>query len=209
MLTRAMDAAKYCRYCGRPQNHPEAKMPPKVQGRKSARKQLVLEPNEPMAFVRELKATPIHFLDGQMIPCGYCFSNWATEWDHLLPRAYRTRGANKSTNLYPSCHRCNLLASDHVFDSLEAKRDFVQRRLKERHEWDYGEGIGNGQNRKIKAVRLWERPKGRKIQIEARKQSGAPRRSILKSIAQGETVPLRPDMPGGVAIGEIEQRDSA
>lgn len=53
------------------------------------------------------------------IICGYCLDAWATEYDHLVPVAFRYD--NSPENLFPSCHRCNLLAGSKVFDSIEEK----------------------------------------------------------------------------------------
>ena len=66
-------------------------------------------------------------------PCGYCFQNWATGYDHLMPLV--AGGTNQEENLYPCCRRCNSLASCLIFKTIEAKRDYVQRELRERGEW--------------------------------------------------------------------------
>jgi hypothetical protein len=63
-------------------------------------------------------------------PCGYCFSRWATCWDHLLPYSYRPN--NSKSNLFPSCTRCNLVLSNKMFASLEEKREYVRSVLAER-----------------------------------------------------------------------------
>jgi uncharacterized membrane protein len=63
-------------------------------------------------------------------PCGYCFSRWATGWDHLIPYAFRPD--DSQSNLYPSCKRCNSISGALVFDSIEEKREYVQARLEKR-----------------------------------------------------------------------------
>lgn len=62
-------------------------------------------------------------------PCGYCFSQWATVWDHIIPFSYG--GRTIDDNLYPSCRACNAIASDKVFDSIEEKRNYI---MKHRHQ---------------------------------------------------------------------------
>lgn len=68
-----------------------------------------------------------------LTPCGYCFQDWAVLWDHLVPCV--AGGRNSSSNLYPSCARCNGILGDKMFDSLEAKRGWMQDELKRREEW--------------------------------------------------------------------------
>jgi hypothetical protein len=67
-------------------------------------------------------------------PCGYCFQRWATVWDHLIPVSHG--GTNNSINLYPVCDRCNALASNLVFDTLELKRGYIRNELIKRGEWN-------------------------------------------------------------------------
>jgi hypothetical protein len=66
-------------------------------------------------------------------PCGYCFERLATGFDHLVPVSYRLD--NCDSNLYPACIRCNRLAGNLLFDSIEEKREYVRKRLIERGEW--------------------------------------------------------------------------
>lgn len=54
-------------------------------------------------------------------PCGYCFDDWATVWDHIRP--YSAGGRSQPANLMPSCRACNAWFSDHVYPSIEAKRE--------------------------------------------------------------------------------------
>lgn len=69
------------------------------------------------------------------VPCGYCFSRWATERDHLRPRS--AGGSDRVANLYPTCRRCNMLVLDRIFQTIEEKREYVRNVLTERGEWDY------------------------------------------------------------------------
>jgi|SRR6266850_3929038 len=68
-----------------------------------------------------------------LIPCGYCFEEWADCYDHILPVAHG--GTNRKSNLYPACRRCNSLVGAHEFKSLDEKRDYIRAKLKERNEW--------------------------------------------------------------------------
>lgn len=61
-------------------------------------------------------------------PCGYCFENWATGYDHLVPVSQG--GQNNEENLYPSCLRCNRIASNKLFATIEEKREYVQTKLR-------------------------------------------------------------------------------
>lgn len=67
------------------------------------------------------------------IPCGYCFSRWATGYDHLIPWSYG--GTGEQSNLYPCCRRCNSILGAKIFDSLQEKREYVRNWLIERGEW--------------------------------------------------------------------------
>lgn len=69
----------------------------------------------------------------KLIPCGYCFEEWADCYDHILPVSHG--GTNKKSNLYPACRRCNSLVGAHEFKSLDEKRDYIREKLKERNEW--------------------------------------------------------------------------
>lgn len=66
-------------------------------------------------------------------PCGYCFSNWASGWDHLIPRSYKAD--HKVPNLHPSCLRCNNLLGNTMFDSIEEKMKYVRSKLIALGEW--------------------------------------------------------------------------
>jgi hypothetical protein len=57
-------------------------------------------------------------------PCGWCFVNWATVYDHMVP--FSRGGSNALTNLMPSCERCNNLLGAKSFPSIEARRAYVQ-----------------------------------------------------------------------------------
>lgn len=67
-------------------------------------------------------------------PCGYCFNDWATVWDHLQP--YSKRGLTIPGNLYPSCKRCNSLLSNLSFPTIQEKREYVRSTLIERGDWN-------------------------------------------------------------------------
>lgn len=71
-------------------------------------------------------------------PCGYCFQNWATGWDHLIPLSYRTD--NRSLNLYPCCRRCNSILGNRMFQTIEEKREHVRYRLIEMGKWKLPSG---------------------------------------------------------------------
>jgi hypothetical protein len=61
-------------------------------------------------------------------PCGYCFEEWATVWDHILPRT--AGGKTRRQNLMPACVACNAWFSNRVFDSIEAKREARRQHLR-------------------------------------------------------------------------------
>src|ERR1035437_6419703 len=67
-------------------------------------------------------------------PCGYCFNEWATAWDHLQP--YSKCGLTIPSNLYPSCRHCNAILYNLSFPSIEEKREYVRNTLIERGEWN-------------------------------------------------------------------------
>jgi 5-methylcytosine-specific restriction endonuclease McrA len=66
-------------------------------------------------------------------PCGYCFEEWATGWDHILP--WVAGGSEEQNNLYPCCKRCNNILNSRIFDSLEAKREYVRNWRLEHGDW--------------------------------------------------------------------------
>jgi hypothetical protein len=57
--------------------------------------------------------------------CQYCFDD-AEHVEHLIPVA--AGGTNVTGNMVLACARCNLTASDDVFDSFDAKREYILRR---------------------------------------------------------------------------------
>jgi len=69
----------------------------------------------------------------EQIPCGYCFQEWATGYDHLVP--YSKGGLTVDSNLYPACRRCNGLLAAKMFNSIEEKREYVRNRLIEKGVW--------------------------------------------------------------------------
>ncbi len=70
-------------------------------------------------------------------PCGYCFSEWATGWDHLIPVSHG--GNNSKANRYPSCGRCNSILYNKIFDSVGEKREYVRQALIQKGDWDVRE----------------------------------------------------------------------
>lgn len=69
----------------------------------------------------------------KLIPCGYCFEEWADCYDHIMPIS--RGGTNRKSNLYPACNRCNGLVCALLFETLEEKRDYIRQQLKQRGEW--------------------------------------------------------------------------
>lgn len=62
----------------------------------------------------------VHIRDGET--CRYCgFPSQVL--DHVFPAA--AGGSSRSANLVASCYRCNRIGAAHVFESLEAKRDYI------------------------------------------------------------------------------------
>lgn len=63
----------------------------------------------------------------QQNQCAYCFKHLDDyHVDHIVPLSFG--GSNSISNLVLACPPCNLAASDCVFTSLEAKRDFLSSR---------------------------------------------------------------------------------
>jgi len=54
-------------------------------------------------------------------PCGYCYSEWATGWDHIVPVSAGGSMTDEA-NIIPCCKMCNSLKRDLIFDSLEDAR---------------------------------------------------------------------------------------
>jgi len=79
-----------------------------------------------------MRATTRRIPDGT--PCGYCFNEWATVWDHLQP--WSKQGKTIPANLYPACRRCNALLAALSFPSIEEKREYVRTTLIERGDWN-------------------------------------------------------------------------
>jgi hypothetical protein len=73
------------------------------------------------AYTRTRKKVPAD------TPCAYCFSDWASGWDHFIPVSYRV--INSAWNLIPSCKRCNCIAGNRMFNSVEEKRAYINERL--------------------------------------------------------------------------------
>jgi len=70
-------------------------------------------------------------------PCGYCFQQWATIYDHMRPR--RLGGNSTLQNLHPSCLRCNTVLAGHCFNSIEERREYVRQVLIEKRKWTPGQ----------------------------------------------------------------------
>lgn len=57
--------------------------------------------------------------------CVYCHKNISTQIDHVIPYSYcRYHGIE---NLRPACACCNLIASDKVFETFEAKYEYIKK----------------------------------------------------------------------------------
>ena len=56
--------------------------------------------------------------------CVYCHSQIATQIDHVIPYSYIP--CHDLINLRPSCARCNLIASDKVFEDFDEKYKYVR-----------------------------------------------------------------------------------
>lgn len=77
--------------------------------------------NHIFGFVRTSRKPSVY------TPCGYCFDNWATCYDHIKP--LNSGGDNTQANLYPACQRCNGWLGARVFSSLDEKRAYVNGKL--------------------------------------------------------------------------------
>ena len=58
--------------------------------------------------------------------CRYC-CELAEQVDHIVP--YSKGGMHTLNNLVASCVRCNYLAHDRTFESFDAKRNWIQKRI--------------------------------------------------------------------------------
>lgn len=61
--------------------------------------------------------------------CRYC-TDWADCVDHILPHSYG--GRDDDENLVACCHFCNRKAYSKVFDSFEAKKEYLAQFLPEK-----------------------------------------------------------------------------
>mgnify|MGYP000864035555 CR=1 FL=1 len=59
--------------------------------------------------------------------CFYCGENIADGRDHITPVLYR-----KTHETVPACGPCNSILGNKLFDSADAKREYVQGRLRRR-----------------------------------------------------------------------------
>jgi hypothetical protein len=64
--------------------------------------------------------------------CFYCREEAATTLDHVLPYSYAI--VNEIDNLRPACALCNCIASDKIFESVDAKRYYILDQLRRRHD---------------------------------------------------------------------------
>lgn len=76
------------------------------------------------------------------LTCEYC-GEPAQARDHVVPRAFRysmdgTRELQillaRMPDTVPSCHECNSIAGSDVFQSLDEKRQHIQKRLSEKYQ---------------------------------------------------------------------------
>jgi 5-methylcytosine-specific restriction endonuclease McrA len=109
---------------------------PRIKRKRGRPKKIRIEIIKPIKPVPvSLKKIRAANFDGRTDICGWCFQRVADSVDHMVPRAYKTLGANRPSNLMPSCMRCNLIASDKVFDSIEEKRAYIVAQLRRRGEY--------------------------------------------------------------------------
>jgi 5-methylcytosine-specific restriction endonuclease McrA len=69
------------------------------------------------------------------IPCAYCFQEWATGYDHLLPLA--AGGLDMKENLVPCCKKCNSILGSRVYESYFMKREFIRDFMIKRGIWKF------------------------------------------------------------------------
>ncbi len=62
-------------------------------------------------------------LERDAFMCAYCDGE-ADCVDHIIPYSYCQD--NNQDNLVACCMDCNLIASDHIFESLQAKREYIR-----------------------------------------------------------------------------------
>ena len=76
--------------------------------------------------------------EDEAVCCCYCGER-ATSTDHLVPYSWftKTLGASLGHDLWtwtvPACQECNSIASDQMFPSPVAKRNYIQQRLRARY----------------------------------------------------------------------------
>lgn len=130
--------------------------------------------------------------------CGYCFEKLATGYDHILPWSYRHD--NRESNLYPACIRCNGVAGNLIFETLDAKREYIR-------EW-----LARKLHPHLQALRMPNRFKGREL-LQPEVQSVGMVEETPKTEDQGETsrnpaVPLpilRESLPSREKVAKVLQ----
>lgn len=68
------------------------------------------------------EVTRLRILDEHNWVCQYCGAA-ASDVDHIIPWTYG--GSDDEDNLTASCHLCNMIASNKVFDTFTDKRAFI------------------------------------------------------------------------------------
>ena len=75
-----------------------------------------------------MKRKKIKYKIPYLVLCTYCEADLADSWDHIIPVSQG--GEDDILNLAPCCKRCNSLAGNLVFKSLEEKRSYLKDRWK-------------------------------------------------------------------------------
>jgi len=129
-------------------------------------------------------------------PCGYCYEREATVYDHMIPRSFG--GTNDLSNLMPSCQPCNGLLGDKVFDSIQARREFVRaRRAGEPPVFPFVEHVLRPllESSLLTIPIAWQAPPRREKPKRPRapKTDDAPDRPLLAGNGWGVDPPARPE----------------
>jgi hypothetical protein len=129
-----------------------------------------------------------------LTPCGYCFDNWATCWDHLLPFSHG--GLTIASNLYPACRRCNHLLGAKMFATIEEKREYVRQKLIEKGTWKTADSTDNGRLSDMPeailqssppSILLGQVPMGRLVETKDRTK----REPVICAYCKTEFIPVR------------------
>ena len=79
--------------------------------------------------------------DFEIKKCVYCGEDADTK-DHVVPVSYYFNGKRTGRhltadfgeeNLVDCCRECNCMANNKVFDNIQAKREYIQERIKEKY----------------------------------------------------------------------------